>query len=103
MNKKNLICYNEYCAFNANNKCVRTEISLNRVGVCEDMFLISTNNFKNITNLKEQYIKNAPNPTNKIMQKDVDWFHKQMNSKEVHPLETMLNEIQNSDNKKRTK
>lgn len=36
------------------------------------MFLINTNNFKHIPNLKEQYIKNAPNPTNKIMQKDVD-------------------------------
>ena len=95
MNKKNikLNCYNQYCVFNKNDECTRTSISLNRIGVCENIFLVGSDNFKNIQKIKDDYLKNMLNPTNEIMKGDVDWFHKCQKMNEIHPLEEFLNEL----------
>ena len=92
MNKNNiiLICNNQYCVFNKNKKCVREEVSLNKIGVCEDMFLLSANNIENLQKLKSDYLKNMINPTNQFMKDDVNWFFKQQNAKEIHPLDSIF-------------
>lgn len=95
MNKNNikLNCYNQYCVFNKNKQCCRSEISLNRIGVCENIFLVGSDNFKNLEDIKTDYLKNMLNPTNEIMKDDVDWFHKRQKMNEIHPLEVFLTEL----------
>ncbi len=95
MSRKNIIlkCYNQYCAFNKNGKCIRETVSLNRIGVCENIFLVGSDNFKNIQEIKDDYLKNILKPTNDTMKDDLDWFHKRQKMNEIHPLEEFLTEL----------
>ena len=94
MNRNNFKfnCYNQYCAYNRDNKCIRIETSLNKIGVCEDMFLINAKNIENLEDLKLSYLKNMFKPTDEIMQNDVDWFLKHLDIKEIPPIELILEE-----------
>lgn len=102
-NKITLYCFNEYCVFNKKNICLKSEISLNRVGLCEDMLLLNAKNINNLQATKNEYLNNLTNPSNKLMKNDLDWFRKQLNSKEIHPFQLMIDKMINILNKEHSK